>query len=211
MEERDKNFRAVDQNDQLRLSKWGFQFLCRKKPWLKLFWALIELLLVNIFLVAAQTDKDLEQDDFRWEMVYALVKLANELEQEAPVSYRTRGSTRSSASGRPTSRFEGGLDHHHDIVQEYVTAEQAELNQRIVDDNPAHRESKKFVWRKRDEDRKNGKVRNPMYTSLSACVVFRYVCRCFITTGYHSFSVCPDCRYAHGTMQKTARYCRECQ
>ena len=132
--------------------------------------------------MALQTDKDLDQDDFRWEIVFALVRKANELDQESTVAERTRRGSRNSATVRRStvvgSRFEGGLNHHHDIVQEYVTPEQAELNQRIVDDNPGPRVSKKLVWRKRDEDRKNGKVRNPMYTSLSACIVCRYFVIC---------------------------------
>ena len=94
---------------------------------------------------------------------------------------------------------EAGLNHHHDIVQEYVTPEHAEFNQRIVDGNPGNRTSKKLIWRKRDEDRKNGKIHNPMYTSLSACIV----CRFSLPDTTH--------RYVHNTIRKTARYCRECK
>ena len=173
---RDKNFRAVDQIDQLRLCKWSFDFICRNKACHKLFVALIELLLIDIFIVACQTDPDLEQDDYRWSVLFALVAKARELDETQDVSERTRSSRRQRmpTCSKEYSRFEGGLEHHHhDVVCEYVDVdpEQAKINQKIVDKNPAHRESKKLVW-----DRKflNAKVRNPMYTSLSACLVCRY-------------------------------------
>ena len=191
---RGKYFRAVDQNDQLRLSKWAFQFMCKKKAWLKLFFALIELLLVNIYIVAIQTNNDLTQDDFRWAMVMQLVAKAKEVDEENEIAERTRSARRREAplsmSTTTYSRFSGGLQHHHhDTIHEYVSAEQAEINQAIVNRHPAYRQSNKLTWRDRDSSRKNGKVRNPMYTSLSNCLV---------------------CKYVHNKVQQTAKYCREC-
>lgn len=190
---RGKYFRAVDQNDQIRLSKWGFSFICRKKGWLKLFFALIELLLINIFIVALQTNGELEQDDFRWTLVFQLVEKAKQMEEDGEdMSERTRSARRQSASRRMfCSRFEGGADHHHhDVIEEYVSVEKAQRNQRIVDANPSWRVSNKCQWRKRDVKRKNDKVRNPFYTSPSDCLV---------------------CKYVHGVSKKTTKYCRECK
>lgn len=195
---RGDHFRAVDQIDQLRMCKWAFHFICKKKAWLKLFFALIELLMVNIFIIACRTDLDLEQDDYRWNCVIELVEKAKELDEEGDVAEHTRSATRAprrESSSSEHSRFEGGLEHHHhDVVCEYVTPEQAALNQAIVDRNPSNRVSKKLVWRDRDRQRLNNKVRNPMYTSLSACLVCRYqpiVCPVRAQTCYHT--LCLSC------------------
>ena len=188
---RGENFRAVDQNDQIRLCKWAFKFICRKKGWLKLFFALIELLIVNIFIVARQSNRDLEQDDFRWDLLTQLVKKADELDEETDMAERLRSAASRDAPtpnrGSRSGRFSG--DHHHDCVNEYVTIEKARANQRIVDQYPSYRTSNKCEWRKRDSNRKNDKVRNPMYTSPSNCLV---------------------CKYVHDVSKKTTKYCREC-
>ena len=95
---RGQNFRAVDQNDQIRLCKWAFKFISRRKGWLKLFFALIELLIVNIFIVAMKTYKeDLQQDDFRWELLFQLVAKADELDAEVELQDRTRSAAKGGA------------------------------------------------------------------------------------------------------------------
>ena len=54
---RGKHFRAVDIHDMLRLGhQVHFAFSCKKKAWPKLFFGLIELALVNIYIVVVQTN-----------------------------------------------------------------------------------------------------------------------------------------------------------
>lgn len=68
-------------------------------------------------------------------------------------------------------RWQGGIHAHHlDTIRDYVTPELAAKNQKVVDANPSKNKSKKQP-RKRDKFRKDNKVRNPFYTSSSACVV----------------------------------------
>ena len=68
-------------------------------------------------------------------------------------------------------RWQGGVHAHHlDTIRDYITPELAAKNQKIVDANPSKNKSKKQP-RKRDQFRKDDKVRNPFYTASSACVV----------------------------------------
>ena len=193
---RDMHYRAVDQNDQLRMSKWTFPNISRRVCWHKLFFALIEVLLINIYIIALQEEPDLKQDDYRWALLLQLVGKADELDEGA-VAARTRSACREQREAEATppvpesvGRWEGGeTQHHHDRVFDYVTPEQALINQRIVDADPGNTKSTKSM-RRRDRFRKDGKVRNPMFTSASQCVV---------------------CRYAHNRVTWTTKYCRECQ
>ena len=180
MHERDKHYRAVDQNDQLRLGKWKFQHTAKRVCWHKLFFALIEILLVNIFLVAQQTEPELLQDDFRWAILLQLVAQAEELERDTPVSNRTRSQqpdidlTGARAEQAVVTRWEGGLKaHHHAVINDYVTKEEAARNQKIVDNDPPKTMSRKTM-RRRDQQRQDGKVRNPFYTSTSLCLVCKF-------------------------------------
>ena len=179
MRERDKHYRAVDQNDQLRLSKWQFQHTAKKVCWHKLFFALLEVLLVNIYLIALQTEPELKQDDFRWSMVDQLVAKAEELE-EGTVASRTRSQqpeaavASNNAQKVVVSRWDGGAEAHHLVtVPAYVTPEEEDINQKIVGLDPAKTLSRK-VMRRRDSQKCDGNVRNPMYTSASLCLVCRY-------------------------------------
>lgn len=61
-------------------------------------------------------------------------------------------------------------------------------NQTIVDANPPRRTSTKQM-RKKDRARKDGQVRNPLYTCHSLCLV---------------------CKFVHNKKRLTANYCREC-
>lgn len=192
MHVRDDFYRAVDQNDQLRMGKWGFDFKCKLVCWFKVFFALIELLLINVYIIAMQSDPGLLQDDYRWSLVLQLIHKAEELEA-GEVAARTRAQRQSGktavAATAKVSRWKGGVtQHHHDIVRDYVPPEQASANQKIVDLDPPKTVSNKSM-RKRDRTRMDGKVRNPMYTSASLCLV---------------------CKYVHDAKTWTTRHCREC-
>ena len=116
------HFRAVDQNDQLRLGKWHFDFISRKKPWHKVFFALIELLIVNIYIIAKGTIPDLTQPTFRWKLVLALVKKANEMEQaDAETQKEAEAVVPLVDDGDLVGRWNGGKDtHHHDRQPDYI-------------------------------------------------------------------------------------------
>ena len=65
---RGKFFRAVDVSDQLRLGKVHFVVITKKKVWVKLAFGLIEICLVNMYIVAIHTNPDyadMTQEDFR--------------------------------------------------------------------------------------------------------------------------------------------------
>ena len=92
-------------------------------------------------------------------------------------------------SSTGVSRWEGGAKAHHlATINDYVTPEEAAINQKIVDLDPANVESNKSM-RRRDRERKDGKVRNPLFTSASLCLV---------------------CKYAKKKKTWTTKYCVEC-
>ena len=69
---------------------------------------------MNIFILARQSDPDLEQDDFRWSIVLQLVAKATELDDEIALADRTHGAHRRAnnvprCSGGTPTRFRGGL------------------------------------------------------------------------------------------------------
>lgn len=122
---RSEHFRAVDQNDQLRMGKWGFQYTCKYKAWLKLFFALIELLMINIYILSLKTEPDLLQDEFRWALITQLVRKSKWLE-EGEIARRTRARRRQvvAAGKRVTHvpRWEGGAEAHHlHHIPDYVS------------------------------------------------------------------------------------------
>ena len=136
------------------------------------------------------TDPDLKQDDFRWAMLLQLVAKAEEIEKGV-VADRTRSERSRPAPSTPISvgRWSGGAKyHHHDTVVDYVTPAEAEQNQKIVDANPGTSKSNKNM-RKRDRRRQDGKVRNPLFTSASRCIV---------------------CKFVHQRTTWTTKFCREC-
>lgn len=197
MSVRGKNLRGVDVHDQLRASKYRMIFQSKKKAWPKLWVGLKEILVVNIYVMKKTSLTDLRPDDMRWTLLLDLVQqadildvqalaLANEKEdmdvgdeEEAAVVDLTRDSV---------GRFEGADLHHHDKVEEYVTPEQAKANAIIAAADPPVREYMRQP-RERDQRRKNNKVRNPLFTSASVCIV---------------------CKYHHGRRRETLKYCREC-
>ena len=156
---------------------------------------------MQIYIVAKESDAELEQDDFRWDMVHQLVATANRLDADRP--RRTRGQARqamqedseatNAAVARTRedtiSRFNGGLTSHHLVtIDPYVSPEEARANQLLINVNPPRRQSKKKA-RQRDSKRTDGKVRNPMHTSNSPCIV---------------------CKYQFGILKWTCKYCKEC-
>ena len=87
-------------------------------------------------------------------------------------------------------RFEGVDTHHLELLDEYVTPKQAKINMKIVQEkeNPSGKQLHRCP-RQRDQHRQDGKVRNPLWTSASLCLV---------------------CKYQHDVRKETNRYCREC-
>jgi len=191
---RDKYFRAVDQSDQLRACKWRMVFTCKKKAWPCMVFGLFELLIVNIYVMKLTVETSLAADDYRWELVLGMVQRAKELElQEAPPSTpQTRSTSYASATSNPEGcyvpRRKGAKVHHHDELKEYIFPHELEHFQRLRDANPCQRQHHRQP-RQRDEGRADGKVRNPIYTSYSLCLV---------------------CKYRDGKRRETLRYCREC-
>ena len=195
---RGKMFRAVDIHDQLRLGKVHFMFSCKRKAWPKLFFGLIEMLLVNIYIVVVSTNpgkKSMTQSEFRWQMVEDFVCEADRLDETDPVDSENSTSKTSEVvvAKTPFQIREEGRDgsHHHDIQPEYVQPTVAAKNQRVVDESPSARPTKRKKMRKRDYQRHDGKVLNPFHTSLGICVV----CKFF---------------FKKKKPTKTVRYCREC-
>ena len=194
---RGKMFRAVDIHDMLRLGKVHFLFSCKKKAWPKLFFGLIEVLLVNIYIVVVWTNpgkKDMSQSEFRWQLVEEFVREAERLEKETDVEVEDASAT-ATVEGVAKTPFEIRMEgrdgsHHHDIQPEYVPTSVAAKNQRVVDASPSARPTKRKK-RRRDHNRLDGKVLNPFHTSLGVCVV----CKFF---------------FKRNKPTKTARYCREC-
>ena len=212
MRVRGMHFRAVDGHDQLRACKFKMAFSCKRKAWPNLVMGLYEICVVNIYVVKSRgaRDQNLKQDSFRWALVMGMVSKAKELDerrarnkQSAEVkrdatprrSRRQRGvppsentSSEVSTTEEAVPRFERAKLHHHDRLDEYVTPEQARVNMGIAMENPTRRELQRAP-RARDAHRKKKKVRNPLFTSASVCLV---------------------CKYQYGRRRETLRYCREC-
>ena len=198
---RGEKFRAVDINDQLRLGKVHFAFSCKRKAWPKLFFGLIELTLVNMYIVVVWTHpahKDMTQEFFRWKIVEELVDEAKRLDAEAAARARGEQTEDADDVAEPQTltplqiREQGrGGSHHHDIQPEYVSEAVAAENQKVVDADPCARPTKRKKCRERDRKRTDGKVLNPLLTSLSPCIVCKFFFRKKKPT-------------------KTSRYCREC-
>ena len=203
MRVRGDKLRGVDVHDQLRSSKYKLVFNCKRRAWPCLCMGLIDILIVNVYIVKHHVDPTLTQHRVRWDLVAGLVAEADELDAhaEAPAPTPRRSRRQRGLNARDTSnqardksakavpRFQGAEKHHHDRLFEYVTREQAEINAQIVKENPAVRECNRQP-RKRDADRVDkNKVRNPLFTSAGACLV---------------------CKYVHNRRRETLKYCREC-
>jgi len=200
---RGKFLRGVDIHDQLRASKYRIVFICKKNAWPVLQFGLTEILIVNIYIIKRTVNARIDPGQYRWDLVFGLVDKAKSLEsrdvdpgdESSPRrSLRQRGDAPASSASAPDTpvevvpRFEGLGVHHHDRLREYVTLEEAEINQQIVDANKPDRDYNRKP-RQRDSKRKLHKVRNPLFTSASLCLV---------------------CKYQHGKRKETLKYCREC-
>ena len=66
--ERGDHFRAVDSNDQMCLSDVRFDMISRTKAWPVVYWGVIELVIVNIFLICRVHPNmlNIQQAPFRW-------------------------------------------------------------------------------------------------------------------------------------------------
>lgn len=204
MRVRGQFLRGVDIHDQLRASKYRIVFIRKTKAWPVLQFGLMEILIVNVYIIKRTVNARIDPGQYRWDLVFGLVTKAKDLESrdtDSPDvnvesgrrrSVRQRGGeTPSSASDNPVEvvpRFEGVGSHHHDRLREYVTPEEAERNQQIVDANKPTRDYNRKP-RQRDIRRKFHKVRNPLFTSASLCLV---------------------CKYQYGRKKETLKYCREC-
>ena len=187
---RNKYLRGVDVHDQLRACKWRIVFQTKSKAWPKLVFGLYEITIINIYIVKCQDpDFDKAADTYRWSLVTGLVDKADSLDRiskdVSPVLDMTNDSD---ANDKVVPRFQGADSHHWELLHEYVTPEQAAINAAIVAANPTKRELTRRP-RARDRNRKDGKVRNPLWTSASVCLV---------------------CKYHYNRIVETSRYCREC-
>ena len=184
---RGRNFRAVDSNDQIRLSKYRFQLISRKKAWPVVFWGVIELIIINIFLIVRLSPRFLgiHQREFRWKMITDILTVCQQLDEG-------RGRAAAAVHAPPAGRFESnaGRMHHRVRQQEYVTAHELQRLHGVHRHDP--RKPKKKKARARDGGRKNRDgdrvYRNP-YWHLSCCVVC----------------------WAKKIETPTQWYCRECQ
>lgn len=203
MRVRGDKLRGVDVHDQLRSSKYKLVFSCKRRAWPCLVMGLVDILIVNVFIVKNQVETTLTQHRVRWDLVLGLVSKADDLdEREAnpstePQQRRSRRQrglgvrdhTNCDSSEGAVPRFQGADTHHHDRLFEYVSREQAAINAEIVKANPSIREHNRQP-RKRDASRVDkNKVRNPLFTSASVCLV---------------------CKYVHNRRRETLKYCREC-
>ena len=191
---RSKHLRGVDVHDQLRSSKYRITFQSRSKGWPKLDIGVFEILVVDVYVIKKQVDPSLKQDDFRWNLIAGMVQKADELDAEQaekarhPLPCSPTNKKVDNDDDPVPDRFDGVNSHHHDKVEEYVTPQQAQINRRIAAANPTARKLNRKP-RRRDRSRKTNKVRNPLYTSASVCLV---------------------CKYQYGRRRETLKYCREC-
>jgi hypothetical protein len=193
---RGQHFRAVDQNDQLRLGKAGFNFVCRTKAWPKVFWGCIELLVVNMYIIARTNELHTEQRAFRWELMRQLLAEADDLDKDE--AGEGRGPTTPQTPAEWKTRFhpDSATMHHHSSLQEYILAEDEAAVRAQMAANPARRTSEPRP-RARDLNRNcrlTGKplVRNPMWIE-SQCIV------CWAGG-----------KRPRGGGGMTAKYCEEC-
>lgn len=182
---REKKFRAIDRHDQLRLGKCHFDYICRKKAWPKVQYGGIELLLVNIYIIAHASIRfrGIDQREFRWQTVLQLVTIADNIDA------RARAANPALVRGRDCTegRFQGQHTHHHATWPEYVDRDQLVAMRKRMEDNPGRERAEKND-RNRDARRlSNNKVRNPAWYE-SNCIVC----------------------WARGKSRRTGRYCQEC-
>lgn len=196
--ERGKYFRAVDSHDQLRLGRLHFAYITKSKPWPEVFFGLIELTLVNIYIVCKQFEehKDLTQNDFRWRMLEEILEIADEIDDRNFAAERAQ--ERPAEVAEVSRHHPKSKDLHHWCqMSEYVDVETAKEMLVLMQERPAVSGKAALARRRkprsRDRFRKDGKVLNPAYF-ISSCVV------CWAET-----------RGTGKKPTKTNKYCRECK
>ena len=121
---RGKNFRAVDQIDQLRLGKTKFVFICKSKPWPKVFWGLIEVHVVNVYIIVIEITpgtKKPTQREFRWQLVTELLDFADELDAVDTHNRRSTNATANDANTQIRHSTDSKTLHYFASMSEYVT------------------------------------------------------------------------------------------
>ena len=147
-------------------------FVCKGKAWPKALFSLYELLVVNIDIVKRSSGGDKTPGDvYRWTLLRAMVKRAADLESTATPEATPRRSLRQRGRSVPNPasetsdnndtadvpRFEGVHKHHLCTLHEYVTPEQARINEKIAQANPTKYKCNHRKPRLRDELRKVNK------------------------------------------------------
>ena len=197
---RGKKFRAVDQNDQLRMGKNKFVFICKRKPWPKVFWGGIELHIINVYIIVVELTPGHppSQRMYRWTLVDDLLALADELDEAAATTNANvaAAAAANAAAAVPATPLQvrhspdSVTRHHWRVMHEYVTPAEVIEELRMMNDNPnnyiktsrGNRDP-----RQRDVRRRDGKVRSPTFFN-GLCVVC----------------------WAQGKTKKTNKYCHEC-
>jgi len=129
---RGQNFRAVDSNDQIRLSRYRFHVISRNKAWPVANWGIIELIVINIFLIVRLTPNflNINQLNYRWKLLTELVTVADQWELisrgEDPADFTDESSPQVNPNPRQPTCFTSNNGRLHHLVQqpEYVTAQQ---------------------------------------------------------------------------------------
>ena len=183
-------FRAVDSNDQMRMSDIKFDIISRNKAWPVVHWGVHELIIVDIWLICRVSAlmKNIPQHTFRWQLLVEILDFAKSLESN---------TGRRGRSQQPTvtvvDRFSPNSVslHHFDNIPEYVTA------QELDELHDLHREDATNAPPvKRSRSRDEGRVRR-----MTGEQVFR--------NPYWHAGQCVVC-WARGKRRMTSRYCREC-
>ena len=145
--EREKYFRAIDTHNQLRLGQLHFSYIAKSKPWPKVFFGLLELTLVNIYIVCKQVEqyKNLKQYDFRWRLLDEILQIAQELEDHHPTPRDDNMEIGEVKRYHPESQ---GL-HHWCQMPEYVSVETAESMLTLMAERPAKNGKAKLARKKK--------------------------------------------------------------
>ena len=190
-------FRAVDSNDQMRMSDIKFDIISRKKAWPVVHWGVHELIIVDIWLICrvSQMMRNVSQQTFRWQLLVEILDYAKNLEETESARDDRRGSRRRRPSTAPqvVGRFDTDSvsRHHHCAVPEYVTWQDLnalhEIHGEDIDNAPPE---------KRSRARDAGRVRR-----MTGARVVR--------NPYWHTGQCVVC-WAAGKRRMTSKYCREC-
>ena len=112
----------------MRLGSCKFKNITRTKAWPVVFWGIVELLLVNMWLICRLTPemKDVLQRDFRWRVICELVEYAEYLERQGSNEAEPTDRTDDAEPGVVPRFHDDAADlHHWDTLTEYVSEERA--------------------------------------------------------------------------------------